>query len=325
MPSPVALPIAEVALQSRVEPRAPLGIPPSRQMLHQIEGEAADQVHAQQLGAERAGELRPPGVAGPVAHPELAVAVDRGRAHEVSDRAQERRIRLAALRQAVDHVGEEPHALVRAAQHELRGQVSARLLSRRLRRQAPDVGLGRHAVEQGERRVPRFGDHPVGAPLRLQVVGKADQAVLPVRRRHRVDGGTVPFAVEVEPRRLDPPALPVHEADQAAHEAEPRRKGGPHAHKPHDGVRRSRGGSTLGRVHVHTGRIHESERTLFPWNQCAGLIVFLLPDSRTCARTCVSGVQAQGLDERRKDGCGAGARRHPEVTAQGSRRWRRGR
>ena len=141
--------------------------------------------------------------------------------------------------QAVDHVAEQAHALVGAAQHQFPSAHVPGLLPRDVGPQALDIRVARLAMAKREGGVPLLGDHPVGAFLRAELVGKGDQAAHAGGQLDPVDRGAVALGVQVEARAGQAPLLLCDAAQQAAHEADAGLVERPHAREAHDGVGRA--------------------------------------------------------------------------------------
>jgi hypothetical protein len=197
MPRPVELPTP------RLHPREVLG---------QIHGERADQPDREHLRLERTGELRPIGDVIAIRHAELAVAVHRRRAHQIAYRLDLLRVWLNARGQALHHVLEQAHALVRAGEHQLSFRTAPGFLQRHVRRQALEIRLTRLAVHQGERRIPALCDHAVRAFLRCKAMAETDQAVGRRRPPGPVDGGALTVGIDAPDRAVDRPSLPIEAA-----------------------------------------------------------------------------------------------------------------
>ena len=162
-------------------------------MLDKVEGEAADQVDVEHLCLKGTCELGPRGDAGPVGDAELPVSVDGRRAHQVADARHQVRIRLAAGGEALDHVLEEADAAVGPRQHEFAGPVAPGLLIGRVAGETRDVIGGRHAVEQAEGGVPGVRDHPVAAPVGVELAGIGDQRVGALRPPRVIEDMPITF------------------------------------------------------------------------------------------------------------------------------------
>ena len=116
-----------------------------------------------------------------VGETELAVAVHRRRAHQITDVVQPRRVGLTAGGEFADNMVEQPAAAVDAREDQVAVTIAAGFLLGRIGRQSDDIFPVWHAVEQGEGRVPRLGNHPVGTLRGVEIVGEADQAIGNVR------------------------------------------------------------------------------------------------------------------------------------------------
>ena len=86
---------AQVAFDRTVQGHEISGISAPGDMFDQVQGESPDHVDGEQFGPEWSCQLRPIGIAAAVAHAELAIAVDRGGAHQIANLAQNLGIRLA--------------------------------------------------------------------------------------------------------------------------------------------------------------------------------------------------------------------------------------
>ena len=190
-------------------------------VLGEIEAQQAREIDGEHLGLERQGEHAARAHRLEVAEAELAVAVHRGGAHEVADLGESRELRLATVRQTVHRVLEQPHALVRAREHQVEGVAPARFLQRDVLpvpREERLVHLGRGQHERG---VPPRRDHPVGAFGRVERVREGDEPQLSGRSRDAIDDLAVPLRVEIEALAPDAPPLPCHAADEGARKAHP--------------------------------------------------------------------------------------------------------
>ena len=198
MPSPVALPMPKRRRRRRSSVTAFSAASQTRQMLNEIEGEEADEIDGEHLGAEGRGELRPVRDLVAIGNAELAVAVDRGGAHQIADRLDRGLIGLASFGERVEHVIEEAHAAIGAREHELGRKIAPRLLPRHVRGETRDVMRRGHAVEEHEGRVPGFRDHAIRALLGRELMAEGDEAEDAALDFDRVDRRADAAFVDVE-------------------------------------------------------------------------------------------------------------------------------
>jgi hypothetical protein len=204
------------------------------EMGDQVEGELPDQVDREHLRLEGAREDAAAEGVGEIGQAVLAVAVDRRRAHQIADARDRLRGRLAPGGQFRDHGLEQAHALVGAAEHEIRRAAAAGFLEWHVGAEALDRGRVRRGRGQGEGGVPFGRDHPIGAFLRRQLVPEADQPDRAARRRDAIDRDPDAAIVELEALAREPPALLGDAAQERAHEAEPGLMEAADAREPHD-------------------------------------------------------------------------------------------
>ena len=196
--------------------------PRTSDVLDEVEAQRTREIDRQHLGLERQGEhaARPHRLE--VAAAELAVPVHRGGAHQVADLGDLRECRLASVREACHDMLEQPHALVRAREHQVEGVAPARLLPRDVlpivrQERVVDRRRGEH-----EGRVPLRRDHPIGALGRIEVIGEGHEPQHSAGGRDAIDDLAVTLRIEIETLALETPPLPCHPANEGAHEAHPR-------------------------------------------------------------------------------------------------------
>ncbi len=156
---------AKAAAQSGFEADGRIRGTHAGKMLDEIGGEGADQPDGQHLGAEGPAQLRPIGDAGAVGDAELAVAIDRGGAHEIPRGFERCGVGLTAGRQCRNDIVEEANAAIGAREDKFAVETAAGLLLGHVLREARDVSVRRHAIKERERRVPRLGDHTIAAQV----------------------------------------------------------------------------------------------------------------------------------------------------------------
>ena len=155
IPRPVALPTPRQRATRRVQHHGPVRRSGACDVLDEIEAQQAREIDGEHLGLERQGEYAARAHRFEVADAELAIAVHRGGAHQVADLGDRREFRLAPAREALHDVLEQPHALVRAREHQIERVATARFLQRNVL----PVLREEHVVDFGR------GQHERGVPL----------------------------------------------------------------------------------------------------------------------------------------------------------------
>ena len=232
-PEPGRVADAETARHPRLQCDRSVRSPGARDVFDEIEAQQARQVDGEHLGLERQGEhaARPYGLE--VADPELAVAVNRGGAHQVADLGDLCERWLAAVCEARHHMLEQPHALVGAREHEVESVAPSRFLQRNVRPVLLDECVVDFRRGEHEGRVPLRRDHSVGALGGIEMIRECDEPQRPRRSGDAIDHVAVAVRIEIETLSLDAPAFPRHAADQRAHEAHPGGMECAHACKAH--------------------------------------------------------------------------------------------
>ena len=213
---------AERTLGLRREPCRARRVPRQGDMFDQIEAELADHIDHQHLGlvGQREDAVAPE--APKIGQAELAVAVDCGGAHQISDRDQFPQIGLPTGGKAGDRGIEQAQTLVGPAEDELVGAVAGGLLARDARGQAVDRCRGESPGGKREGRVPFFRDDPIGALLGGEIAGKSRETDHAGRGLDLVNRASKALVVEGEHNPAKLPGLPAHAPDQRARKAEAR-------------------------------------------------------------------------------------------------------
>ena len=221
---------AQTAAKRPIERHGAGGALDPRHVIDEVRDELADHPDRQHFHAERAAETGPTGIAMPVGNAELAVAVDRRRAHDVTDIVEPRRLRLPARRQTADDMIEQPRALVGAGQDQVGMAKATGLLLRRIGAQTLDLAVVGDTVIQDVGGVPGLGDHPIGPHCRIEVVGEADQRIGPVEASGRVDSNAHAVVADLpalvaEPESRRPGHAAASPSGNSAASGETRRAG----------------------------------------------------------------------------------------------------
>ena len=155
MPRPVALPMPSRRRSGGARVTAVCAAAQRGHALDEVGGEGADQVDGQHLRAEGAGKLRAARDDRAIGDAELAVAVDRRRAHQIAGRLDLARLGLPALAQGRHHAVEQAHAAVGAGEDQVARQIAAGLLARHVLGAAARSRHRRARRRRGRRSRPR--------------------------------------------------------------------------------------------------------------------------------------------------------------------------
>mmetsp|Transcript_23748 Transcript_23748/g.42581 ORF Transcript_23748/g.42581 Transcript_23748/m.42581 type:complete len:390 (-) Transcript_23748:1400-2569(-) len=206
---------------------------PLPHMLHQIEGEMADQIDGQHLGGKRTIKTRAIRKDMTVGNPELPVAINSSRPHQIADIADHCRIWLRARAQGI-HRG-IPHAdrLIRTAEDQIARAEPACLLLGRICSDPGNVFRPRHPVKEDKGRVPCRRNHPVTALVRGQVVGNRNQRIGVTAQIDAIDRVPMACRCHVPDRADNPRTLRTQTTHQDPQKAEPRGHHRPHAGQAH--------------------------------------------------------------------------------------------
>ncbi len=207
-------------------------------MIDEVGDELPDHPDREHFHAERAAETGAAGVAMAICNAELAIAVNRGRSHDIAGLVEARRRRLAPRRQAIHDMVEQPGALVGAGENQVGVAVASGLLLRRVDPQTLDFITAGYAVIQHKRSVPGFGDHPVGAQRRVEVAGETDQRTGPLRPPRGIDGGADAVAADFPAVVAEAVSFSRNMAQHRPQETQPRLVERAEAGEPHDRFRR---------------------------------------------------------------------------------------
>ena len=205
-----------------------VGVDGPRAVLDQVEADLAHQPPRQEVRAVRHRERVLRAEALEIGQPELAVAVERGAAHQVRRGAEHVRIGLLSCSKALRDSVEESAAAVAARPDDGASVGAAALLQGHVRTQPLQAFGVDRAFDQGQGDVPTGGDHPVLTLTLFQHLRERNQPPGVLTRGDPVDRHTATEVVHVERLTGHPPVVGDEVPDDAAGETVPGGAGSAH-------------------------------------------------------------------------------------------------